>query len=329
MKQLTGLWLLLALASCTSGESESPYGKLLNKAPYQGLTDSIRREPNNDSLYFKRAILLNSNAETEPAIADFRQAWKLRTDERYALGLGTLLLDKQPDSAIQFLRTALQQLPESILLQLSLARALDAANRAEEALTLCRDILARDSSQADIWQFSAGLLERKGDVPGAIRSLEKAWRLAPFDRELGYELAFQYAEAKNPATLVLCDSLDARSREGKAPEPAYYRGLYYANTGNRAEALKAFDAAITRDYYYLNAYIEKGRIYFDQQQWATALAVFEKANTLRPAFPDAWYWMGRCQEALGKKTEARELYQKAAGLDPGFTEAKEAAEKLR
>ena len=48
----------------------------------------------------------------------------------------------------------------------------------------------------------------------------------------------------------------------------------------------------------------------------------------QPAFPDAYYWMGICQEALGQTEEAKLNYQKAYGLDKTFTEAKEAAEKI-
>jgi hypothetical protein len=39
--------------------------------------------------------------------------------------------------------------------------------------------------------------------------------------------------------------------------------------------------------------------------------------------------MGRCQEALGQKTEAKMNYDRAYGLDKSFIKAKEAAEKIK
>ena len=92
--------------------------------------------------------------------------------------------------------------------------------------------------------------------------------------------------------------------------------------------MNQFNEAIQHDYYYLNDYIEKGRIFYDQKKYAEALKVFELANTISATFPDAYYWMGRSQEAMGQKEEAKLNYQRAYGLDKSFTEAKEAADRL-
>src|SRR5689334_1649716 len=106
----------MVFTGCNSKKDDSPYSDILGQPPYEGLTDSIRHEPKNDELYFRRAVLLNSNNLPEPALADFQKAWSLKKDERYAYGLGNLLLDKKPDSAIVFLGHALQELPNSFLL---------------------------------------------------------------------------------------------------------------------------------------------------------------------------------------------------------------------
>jgi tetratricopeptide (TPR) repeat protein len=59
------------------------------------------------------------------------------------------------------------------------------------------------------------------------------------------------------------------------------------------------------------------------------MKTFALANTISPSFADAWYWIGRCQEFLGQKEEAKLNYERAYGLDKTFTEAKEAAEKIK
>lgn len=320
---------VLLLLSCGQRSDDSPFGEILASPPFRPLTDSIRKDPSNDALYFRRAVLLNTNQQTEPALADFRKAWDLRKDERYALGVSTLLLGKQPDSAIGFLRGALRELPASTLLQLSLARALDAAGKSEEALQLCNEVLQQDARQPDVLQFKASILSKKGDAPGALSALEQAYTLAPGDIELDYELAFQYAENKNPGVLRLCDSLIDKDSLGNHAEPHYYKGIYYANTGNREKALELFTLAIRNDYYYLNAYIEKARILIDQKQWKEANALLQTVNTISPRFADGWYWLGQCQEGQGMKAEARENYLRAYGLDNSFTEAKEAADRLK
>ncbi|HND96159.1 MAG TPA: hypothetical protein PLH49_10375, partial [Chitinophagaceae bacterium] len=114
-KILTSLLFLLAIiSSCNDNSSpQSPYADLLSQPPFSGLTDSIQDEPNMDLLYFKRAVLLNTNNYLEPALADFQKAWLLKKDERYAMGISNLLLESKPDSALVFLADALKILPNS------------------------------------------------------------------------------------------------------------------------------------------------------------------------------------------------------------------------
>ncbi len=51
--------------------------------------------------------------------------------------------------------------------------------------------------------------------------------------------------------------------------------------------------------------------------------------TITPSFADSYYWMGKCQEAMGQKEEAKLNYMRAYGLDKSFTDARESAEKLK
>src|SRR6476646_3450515 len=90
---------IIIFFSCNNKE-DSPFGDLLNQQPYASITDSIKKEPKRDELYFRRAVLLNKNNFPEPALVDFQKAWSLRKDERYAIGISRLLLDKRSDSAI-------------------------------------------------------------------------------------------------------------------------------------------------------------------------------------------------------------------------------------
>ena len=102
-KIILTLSLILILVSCGNDADDSPYSEILSQPPYVALTDSISKQRNNDDLYFRRAVLLNSNNLPEPALADFKKAWTIRKDERYAIAISSLLLSDHPDSAILFL----------------------------------------------------------------------------------------------------------------------------------------------------------------------------------------------------------------------------------
>jgi len=320
--------LMILISSCNDKGSDSPFSDILEKEPYASLTDSIRQEPDNDGIYFRRAVLLNSNNLPEPALEDFKKAWSLKKDERYAYGFSNLLLDKKPDSAIQFLNDAIKELPNSFLLQLTLARSYDANAKTENALELVNKILQANPEQVDVMKMKAGLLGKKGNNAEAISILEKAYSLTPYDIELNYELAFKYAESKNPRVIKLCDSLIKVDTLNLHAEPYYYKGIYFSNMNDKAKALSLFDEALQHDYYYLNAYIEKATVLYDQRKFGDALKTVQLANTISATFPDAYFWMGKCNEAMGNLTEAKLNYQRAFSLDNTFTEAKEAADKL-
>ena len=63
--------------------------------------------------------------------------------------------------------------------------------------------------------------------------------------------------------------------------------------------------------------------------FSEAIKSFRLANTISAKFPDAYFWIAKCQEVMGQKQEAKLNYQRAYGLDNSFTEAKEAADKLK
>lgn len=330
MKLFLSLCLVFFVWACNNNDhSSSPFDNILSQPPYASITDSIRKEPGRDDLYFRRAVLLDKNNLPEPALVDFRKAWSLAPLEVYAIGISNILLEKKSDSAIVFLNQALRDLPKSIFLKLNLAGAYDAVGKTNEALATCDAILQQEQGQVSAWLLKSDLLLKKNDTSGAIIALEKAYAIMPLNREISNKLAYQYAEAKNNKAILLADSLIATDSLKLFAEPFYVKGLYYSNTGDKIKAIQLFDETIKRDHRYLNAYIEKGKVLFDQKKTAEALKTFGLANTITPSFPDAWYWIGRCQEVLGNKAEAKENYEKAYELDISFIEAKEAAEKIK
>jgi tetratricopeptide (TPR) repeat protein len=320
--------VLVFLFACNDDDQSSPFSDILSQSPYASLTDSIKKQPKNDDLYFRRAVLLNKNNFPEPALADFQKAWTLSKQEKYALGIAKAWMDKKPDSAVIFLNEALKQLPKSYLLQLTLARSYDALNKTNEALEACNQLLQALPDQPEVLVLQSELLYKKGDSLASVVSLEKAVRLVPHNFNLAFTLADKYAATKNSKAITLCDSLIIKDSLSQFAEPYYFKGLYYANTNNKVKALQLFDETIKHGYNFLNAYIEKGRILLDQKKTIEAYKVFNLANTIKPSFPDAYYWMAVCQEELKQTDDALSNYEKAYQLDKTFIEAKEAAERL-
>lgn len=327
MKYALLIFLMALFFGCTN-EDVNETNSLLKAPPYAMLTDSILQEPKNAELYHKRGILLSQNEQYVYAERDLKKAWDLKHDERYALGVITLLRRKSTDSAIAFIEQAIKELPQSIALQISLARAYQQKGNSDKAIAVCDEIIARHPGQLDALQLKAELLQAQNKNAEAIVILEKAYSYAPNDAELAHSLAFAYAQAKNNKAIALSDSLIEADAEGRHAEPYYFKGVYYANIGNKTGALVFFNEAIQHDYYFLDAYMEKGNLFFKSKNYKEALETFELAAKVSPTFAEAYYWMGKSKEALGNKAEAKLDYQRAYGLDKTLTEAKEAADRL-
>ncbi|MCX6316652.1 MAG: tetratricopeptide repeat protein [Bacteroidetes bacterium] len=321
--------LLIIISSCSDKKQEGKYDDILSQPIFRGVTDSIRQFPDKEALYFRRAVLLNTNDFPEPALEDFRKAWSLKKRESFALGISTILLEKKPEEAIRFLEGAIKELPESRLLQLSLARALAAQNKVDEALVICNKILQQNPQQVDLLKMKADLLYKKGNNAEALSILEKAYQLTPYEIELNYILALNYAETGNPKVITLCDSLIKVDTAGLHAEPYYYKGIYYATRKETASAISMFDASIKHDYTFINSYIEKGSLLYELKRYPEALKVFNLALTISPDYADNYYWIGKCQEAMGQKEEAKLNYQRTLGIDKDFKEAREALERMK
>lgn len=301
---------------------------MLKQEPYAALTDSIQDQPSNAELYYKRGAVLLQNNQLAYAETDLQKAWSIKKDEQYALGVANVLRKKNPAAAVQFLESATKELPQSITLQIALARGYQQQGAVQKAVDICNQVIAKHPYQLDALELKAQLLqaEKKDE---AIATLEKAYSISPDDVELVHNLAFMYAENRNAKVLKLSDSLIKADASGKHAEPYYFKGVYYYNIGDRNAALSAFDEAIQHDYYFLDAYMEKGSLLYDSKQYPKALQTFNLAITVSPTFADAYYWRGKTLQASGNKEEAKLDYQRAYGLDKNLKEAKEAADKLQ
>lgn len=325
-RKVFAILLVTILGGCSANDENAD--AMLRTPAYSQFTDSIEQQPGNPELYYKRGALLLQNGQLNHAEADLKKAYSLKKDEQYALGVVNVLRQKNVDSAIAFIQKASPELPQSIALRISLARGYQQKGDLEKSITICNDIITEFPNQLDALLLKAEILQQQERSADALNTLETAYTYAPFDAELAHNLAFQYAEAKNAKVLQLCDSLIKADTEGKHAEPYYLKGVYYANMGNKKQALQFFDEAVQHDYNFLDAYMDKGNLLYDARQYEEALQTFELATTVSPTFAEAYYWLGKTKEAMGNKKEAKLDYQRAYGLDKKLAEAKAAADRL-
>jgi tetratricopeptide (TPR) repeat protein len=213
------LFIIISFVIAACGNNTSIEDATLSQPPYNKLTDSIDKAPKDAGLYYRRGSLLYSNGETRLAENDLRNAWQLDLKEEYALRLTSILNQKNADTAIAFLQRALKKIPNSIALNISLAKGYESKNQLDKALAIADDIIKRYPGELDALMLKSEILKQQNKNSEALAILEKAYSFAPGDVDLVHQLAFEYAEAKNSKVLSLADSLIKVDIEKRHAEP--------------------------------------------------------------------------------------------------------------
>jgi tetratricopeptide (TPR) repeat protein len=240
----------------------------------------------------------------------------------------TAQVSSEQKQVINQLQQQVQHNPDSASLRMRLVNTLDSLKMYPQALQQTDSLIKRDSLNNGLWFTKAQLLESNRDTAGAIQSYERALKIYP-SVEAQLSLANLFAESKNPKALLICQNV-RRMGLGRETDAScdFVAGVYNARTKNNQLAITLFDKAITNNYTLMEAYMEKGFVYYDSKKYNDALKVFQTAITVNQMYADAYYWKAKCEEALGNKDEAIVDYKRSLGLDKGLKEASEAIKRL-
>ncbi|MFZ1799944.1 MAG: tetratricopeptide repeat protein [Chitinophagaceae bacterium] len=228
--------------------------------------------------------------------------------------------------------TGLQELlishPDSAGLRLKLAILLDSIGQPKDAIAQVDTLLHADSLNYGLWYTHGQIAEDIPDTARAITSYKKAISIYNSPDAL-LALANIYAEQKNNESLVICMRINEMGlgREYDA-HCNFISGVYYARTGDTNKALQFFNNCIAMNYTYMEAYIEKGLLYFDKKNYPDALAVFRFASGVNTLDADPYYWMGRCYEMMNKKDSALIRFQQSYSLDRSDPQVKAAVVRM-
>jgi len=110
-----------------------------------------------------------------------------------------------------------------------------------------------------------------------------------------------------------------------------FLGWTYHFQGKLEQAIEECKNAITIDPTFGNPYNDIGSYLIEQQKFDDAIPWLERAigSSRYEAYHFAWYNLGRAHEAKEMYTLALQCYRKALEIEPRYTLASEARERLR
>ncbi|MES2851225.1 MAG: tetratricopeptide repeat protein [Bacteroidota bacterium] len=226
------------------------------------------------------------------------------------------------------LREQIAEHPDSLVLKENLVQYFRDNNNYSQAIAETDNALQKDSTNERLWYMKATLLFENEDTLKAINAWEKLVRINA-QPEYIKTLGFLYAITKHPLALGMSNLLLS------APGPTrneglFIQGLYYSKIGEKENAIALFDQCLSLDYKNIMAYREKAIAEYDLGKYLDALKTLELALAVQQTYDEAYYWMGRCFEKLGKKEEAVKNYQTAIQFAEGqdYPEAKDALGRM-
>ncbi len=231
-------------------------------------------------------------------------------------------------AGIKDLFSAVARNPDSTGLRFQLVDALDSLGAYQQALKQVDSLISKDSLNYALWYRKALVQENTHDTTGALRSYRYAIRIYPSPDAM-LAAANLLAERKNDTALLITRQV-ASFRMGREymAHVHFINGVYYARTGDKKKAVDEFNNCIINDFNYMEAYMEKGFIYFDDKRIPEAIKVFQTVITVKNTYADGYYWLAKCNEALNNKAEAVNNYQRAYTMDPELVEAAAALKRL-
>ncbi len=230
---------------------------------------------------------------------------------------------------IKELETELSKEPQADSVREGLVEQLVLTNQYGKALEQVEVLLKKNPSSPAYLFMKADALEKKGDTTGAISFFEQSITAAGIFTEAQLRLASLYAETGNKNALTICEVMLKDPTAVKLrSDILFVKAVYYNKVKDTKNALRIYDQIIKEDYTYLEAYIEKGLVYYDMGNFAEAHKQFERSTSISNKFADGYFWMAKAEEKLNKTQEAIDNYKRSLALDQSITEARDALKRL-
>jgi len=294
-----------------------------------GMNAALAENPSDTAARFARARYYQGKGKSDSALADMQvlvKADSLRPD--YYLTMADIYLAV---NQTRYTRMALQRAislnSELEIAHMKLAELYLYVQMRQEALNELNEVLKRNKNNPKGYYLKGMIYKESGDTALAISSF-----ITTTEQDPKYALAYEqlgliYAAKGDKRCLDFYSN--ALRINPKNSLTRYNVGYFYQAVGDTANALKTYKELVAMDSKFANAYYNMGYILFEEKNDPKqALPYFLQAAAAKPAYVEAIYMSGLCNEKLGSKELALKDFSAALKLNPEFELAKIAYQRL-
>ncbi len=335
MKQITARWCLVALlgwliflSACTD-EVQKPQSVPAPDPTIESLNAQIEKTPNNPALYAQRGQLYYQLGGMDEAIADFKHALQLDSNQvEYWHQLADAYLDYyQSYNALKTMEWAAAKFPQRIPTLLKLAEFQLILKKYEAALRTLERIRKIDPLHTEMFYMFGLVFKEMGKTEQAINAFQSAVEQDADHLDAWLELGQLFAQQKNPIAMRYFDN--ALRIDAANVMVLHAKAYALANYFDEVEqALEIYRKISRIDPQYPDAYYNAGLLLLDLHKPDEALKQFDLAVQVHPAFKEAWYYRGVAHELLGQLAAAKTDYENALNFDPDWETARQALARI-
>lgn len=301
------------------------------------LRAAVSLDSDNLQAWTELAAVLRDLNQTEEAASIYRKI--LCRSARHApshLGLGGIArASHDHEAAVAHFTAALECLlaadeanPNNLATLAQLATSLRELDRAEEATSVYRKILARSPEHVQAHMGLGWLTRKRGNHEAALAHFKAAAELNPIDLQaqitlakiLGLMRRFEEAEAIYQRVLM------------QAPNHAQVRAALGALARTKrdwAGALEQFLAAVESDPNNVQFHIDLGRTFCDLSRWDDAERTYRSILKDSPGNIEAMIGLAETAQARGDRPAALTLFEEAAAAAPLDLRPKQEIRRLK
>lgn len=295
------------------------------------LDEQLAKDPKNDSLLYRRAMVYYRLEGYDEALNDIEKAMAIDSGHvaYYHLMADVMLDYSRPNDskrAIEVLETASNKFPTSIHTLLKLSEFNLIVRRHTQALAAIDKVFRQDPLNPEGFFMTGRIALDMGDTTRAIKALQKSTQLDATNLDAWMFLGKIMTNRNDPVAIqyfdnvLRLDSTDLEARE--------FKGVFYKRQGQFDKAFQIYRDIIMRNPDYADAYFDMGVIYLEMDSLQKAYDNFDIAVKVDQLFVRAYYYRGLTAELQGKPDAARLDFEQASKMSPNWEEPKEALKRL-
>jgi len=301
----------------------------LNSPELKAVNAELLADPNNATLYNKRAKVYQSLREFPEAVHDSKRAIKLdSTNASFYLTLAdTYFSQNNTRLSKELLEITAKKFPDNIETLLKLAELYYLVQRYQEGIEYVNKALKLNENLAKAYFIKGSIYRESGDTSRAISSLETAVEQDNRYVEAFYDLGVMYAARRNPIAIDYYNNVLSIQPDNR--DAAYAKAKLLQDLGKTNEAISMYQSIIKADKSCANCYYNLGAIYLEiTKEPKKALEQFTKAIETDPAYLAAYFARGYTYSLLKDKESAKADYNMCLELEPNYEAAIEELNKL-